>query len=213
MAVSNGGGHAQHVVPAVDESVGFDRVPEEPSRGRVATGCGETPQSLIGEVADPGRESQTDEVKQAEDEVGIPCRVGGVFLDVEIRFVVEDGIEDERGFSYRGGDQPRAVLAVLVRRPGVDGGARAGVIATHGSCRRVPDGEGKALTIELEDLVSQRKAQLSQCGHEDRIPLRGIGAAQRLRGHASPLCGKVSHAVRIQVSDPFGPDADPTEML
>jgi phenylpyruvate tautomerase PptA (4-oxalocrotonate tautomerase family) len=40
-----------------------------------------------------------------------------VLLDVEVGFVVEDGIEDEGGFPHRGGDDLGAVLGVLVGGP------------------------------------------------------------------------------------------------
>jgi hypothetical protein len=111
VAVADRGRHSEHLVPPVGEAVGSDLVAEQ--LGCLAGGVGEgeppepgstaagtvTVESLVGEVADAGREPQAAEVEEAEHEVGVAGGVGCVFLDVEVGFVVEDGVKDGGSIS------------------------------------------------------------------------------------------------------------------
>ena len=148
VAVPDGGGPAEKVVPSVEESLGSDVVSEQ-AGGESSGRCGgESPEALVGDVADAWGELEAAEIEQAEDEVGVAGGVGRVFFDgdVEVGFVVEDCIEDVGGFAFGGLDHPCAVLGVLVRGPGVDRGALAGVVLAHCACgrpeRQIVDGCG-----------------------------------------------------------------------
>jgi hypothetical protein len=95
-------------------------------------------------VREPGEvraEVQLEQVEQAEDQIGVAGRVGGVFGDRELGLVIEDPVEDVGRIAQAGSQDAACVVAVLVGGPGVKGDAvaepevarqRSGVLAAPG---------------------------------------------------------------------------------
>ena len=77
-----------------DDQVSVDSVPEQRFDGGCVGGRFEPVEPLVGDVAEPGRESETEEVEQSEDEVGVSGGVGGVLDNGQFDFVVEEFVED-----------------------------------------------------------------------------------------------------------------------
>ncbi len=114
MAVADGGGNAEHVVPAIDEAFGVYTVGEQARCRAPCGGGGESPEALVSEVADAGAEGEAGEIEQSEYEIRVAGGVGGVFFDLEVGIIVKDDVENVGGFSDGGGDDASAVLGVPV---------------------------------------------------------------------------------------------------
>ena len=67
VVVVDGGCDSAHVVPALVDPLRVDAMCEQPGSEAGGGGCGESPESLISDVPDPGTKRETGEVEQTED--------------------------------------------------------------------------------------------------------------------------------------------------
>ena len=82
-----------------------------------------TPQRLVGQFHDPGRQAQADEVEQGKGGQRLAVAVSCVLDDRQFAGVAEDLVEGEGGVALGGDDHLGAVGRVLVRDVGVAGDA------------------------------------------------------------------------------------------
>ena len=113
--------HAQHIVPVAKDQPGFEGAPDEPANILIANAGVEPVELLISQVAQAGRELQTQQVEQTENQIRVASRVGSVLRNRQFGFVVEDAVEHVGRIADRGGDGLAPVLRELVRGPRIEG--------------------------------------------------------------------------------------------
>jgi hypothetical protein len=117
---------------------GPDQLPQSgPLRG--LAGDVEPP---VGQVPDPGREPEAQEVAQREDMVGEAGRVRVMLLDPQVGLVVEQAVQDVRGIADRGVDHLGVERGILVGDVRVEGHARLGAVSGVDLPGRLPRAAG-----------------------------------------------------------------------
>ena len=84
---------------------------------------------LVGEIADAGREAESQQAAERKDMIGEAGRVGVVLLDPQVGLMVEKAVENVRGIEGVRGDHLGIKGRVLVGDVGVEEHARLVSIA------------------------------------------------------------------------------------
>jgi hypothetical protein len=145
-----------------------DAAADQSGERRVGLGVAMDIQALVGQITDAGRKAKAQQVHQAEHMVGEPGRVGVVLLDAQVRFVVQQAIQDMGGVAHCGIDDLGVERRVLVGDVGVKLHARFLAVFQVHLTGTVPTAAG------LEVLaVRRRRGAIAPVGGE-RLAKLGI---------------------------------------
>src|SRR5271165_5224539 len=116
------------LIPLLNDDADVDGAAEQWLEWAVVGGAIDAAEHLVWQVLQPRHEGDAEQGAQAEQVLGEPMGIGGVFADDEGGVVVENAAEHVAGFARRAGDCLRRVNAVQVGGVGIEG-ERAIVVA------------------------------------------------------------------------------------
>ncbi len=102
----------------------FSAGPDQTLQRRIAGRFLDDGEPLVGQVADPRRESVAQEMAEGEDMIGEPAGVRVMLLDAKVGLVVEQAVEHVGGVADRGVDDLGMERGILVGDVRVEGRAR-----------------------------------------------------------------------------------------
>ena len=115
------GSQAQQVIPVRVDQLRVDPVDHQRRHQIGQRGVVQAPQALVGQVPDPGREAQANDVVDAEEQVGEPGGVGGVPGDGQLAVTVPEGedlVQGEQSLPGVGRDHLGPERCVVVGHRG-----------------------------------------------------------------------------------------------
>lgn len=154
----DGSGKSPNLVPVTSDMLRVDRSSGESRKGRVLLlRSRRNEYHLVRQIADTRRESESQEVHEREEMIREASSIGIVLLDPQVRFVIEQAIQDVRGIAHADVDDFRMERCVRIRNVCVEQNARLASIYYPGGAR-------KALSVASSGLT---QTNLMQYGYRE----------------------------------------------
>lgn len=171
-------GKPQRLVPVLLDGAQVDRPCDERAKRRPGCQVAHGVEATFTEVADAGREAETEQVAQAKDVIDGAGGIGRVLADRDAALMVEQPVDDVRGLAGIGGDDLAVEGCEAVGDMGVEQHARlAAVTSVVVGARLAAPACAKELPVRRRSIAwsPQPAEQVGMMVVDDRGERAGIG--------------------------------------